>query len=194
VVGGNASGGDSAGEASTGPVCVFVTAGGGTGSGTCGSGILSSGSTMIDGGRATTPVLDQDGNVIDAAVATVGAGISNLPPGNLFGAGPTGLTISDRSASSFAITGLQNGRNYNVVVAAVDGMGNVGPASQLVCDQPAPVNDFWTTYRQAGGRAGGGLFPLEAVGQPVQSAAGIAMVVGTGLMALRRRRKRRRSR
>jgi hypothetical protein len=171
------------------PVCIFVTSGGGgTGaSSTCGSTVLAGNSTVLDASTTTT-VLDEAGNVIDASTTT-GGGISTIPPQNIVGAGPSGVTVSDKSTSSFTITQLQNGVTYNVVVAGVDGSGNVGPQSDVHCDSPAPVDDFWKTYRQAGGQAGGGFCALEAVGEPASSFAGMAILVGSTVLAVRRRRR-----
>jgi hypothetical protein len=82
--------------------------------------------------------------------------------------------------------------NYNLVVAAVDGYGNIGPPSGEVCGKPEPIDDFWKIYRQDGGNAGGGLCALEAVGARASSTAGILLVVGTSALLARRRTARRR--
>ena len=104
------------------------------------------------------------------------------------GGGSQGETLSDKSVGQYQITGLTDGTWYNVVVAAVDGTGNVGPASPEVCDYPAPVQDFWQTYRQDGGQANG-FCALETVGAGGPSLAGVgAVFVGAALLRRRRRR------
>jgi hypothetical protein len=175
------------------PVCVYQTSGGAaTNLGTCGSQALAnSSSTILDASTSSVApaVVDEAGNVIEGGTTTTGPiGISNIPPSYLLNAGSTGVTVSDRAASSYTIKGLKNGTTYNVVVAAVDGSGNVGPTSQEKCDFPAPVNDFWSLYRAGGGRAGGGFCALEAVGEPARSAGGIALAGVIGALVLRRRR------
>jgi hypothetical protein len=108
------------------------------------------------------------------------------------GASKGQLTISDKSVGTYTITGLKNGTTYNAVVSAVDAYGNIGPPSVEQCDYPAPVNDFWTDYRNDGGRAGGGFCALEAVGAPAGSSlAGVALVLGVGGIVRRRRRRSR---
>jgi hypothetical protein len=141
-------------------------------------------------GTSTVDIFDDAGNLIDAAVENGNGGLSTIPLANLVGANVDGVTVSDKSGGTYTITGLRNNIYYNVVVAAVDGSGNVGPPSVDVCDYPAPVNDFWTLYRNAGGSAGGGFCALEAVGEPVPSTAGIAMMVGATAIGMRRRRLR----
>jgi hypothetical protein len=75
-----------------------------------------------------------------------------------------------------------------VVVASVDGTGNVGPPSPEVCDYPAPVKDFWQVYEQDGGGAGG-FCALESIGAGGQSLAGVGIVFGIAAIARRRRRR-----
>jgi Fibronectin type III domain len=164
--------------------CFYITAGGPSTNTTCGDSTLASGFVEDSGATTSTEV--------DGSVETGIGGNSTIPCANLIGGcGATTPTVSSNQTGTYTITGLKNGTTYNVVVAAVDGSGNIGPPSAEVCDYPAPVNDFWNLYRNAGGRAGGGFCALEAVGEPVPAAAGVAMFVGTGLLAARRRRSRR---
>jgi hypothetical protein len=99
-------------------------------------------------------------------------------------------SVTAESSSALTITGLTNGSTYNVVVAAVDGSGNVGPQSTPeVCDYPAPVNDFWKLYKEAGGPAGGSFCALEAAGAPT----GLTLFsagLGAAAFALARRRRK----
>jgi hypothetical protein len=152
--------------------------------GVCSSNVLTSG-IVIDGGNVTT--FDEAG----AEITTNGSGgISTIPSANLVGIN-AGFTIASESAGTYTIVGLTNGVIYNVAVAAVDGSGNIGPISSVVCDDPAPVNDFWTNYRKDGGLAGGGFCALEAVGLPVGPAVAFG-AAATGLIGVLRRRRRRR--
>jgi hypothetical protein len=100
-------------------------------------------------------------------------------------------SVTGVGGSSLTISSLTNGVMYNVVVAAVDGSGNVGPqSSPLVCDYPAPINDFYKTYRLDGGSAGGGFCTLEAVGAPT-GASIVSFGFGALAFGLVRRRKKR---
>ena len=68
--------------------------------------------------------------------------------------------------------------------------GNVGLLSNLACQTPAPVVDFWNQYGRAGGLAGGGFCTLQGAGIP---AFGSVFGLGIGLAAgafVRRRRRR----
>lgn len=155
-----------------------------------------SNNTVVDSGTSSTvitPIFDDAGNEIDAGVSPTGGGLSNIPAANLVGVENDGVTVSGVSVGTYTISGLKNGITYYVAVAAVDGSGNIGPASNVVCDYPAPVNDFWTLYRNAGGGAGGGFCALEAAGEPVPSTAGIAIVIGATALGLQRRRRRKRA-
>jgi len=60
------------------------------------------------------------------------------------------------TGTSGRIKELKNGVQYSVAVAAVDGVGNVGKLSNVACNSPSPTDDFYTVYRDAGGKAGGG--------------------------------------
>ena len=84
--------------------------------------------------------------------------------------------------------GLVDYVTYTVVVASVDGTGNIGPPSLEVCDYPAPVRDFWQTYNEDGGKAGG-FCALETIGTGGAPAlAGVAGVLGLAAFMRRRRR------
>ncbi len=170
--------------------CYFITvsspgATGGTNG--CSDPLLAQG-IVQDSGAAVVTTVDEAGDDSGSIVSGVG-GISTIPTANLVGVSSATLeTVADKSAGQFNITGLQNGALYTVVVAAVDGYGNVGPPSTEVCDTPSPTQDFFKTYKSDGGGAGGGFCALDAAGAPVPSLAGAGLVVS--LAALLRRRKR----
>jgi hypothetical protein len=142
----------------------------------------------------TEPVYDEAGDLLsEGGVEEGSGGISTISPAYLIGVSSgTGMTLSDKSVGQYQITGLTDGNWYNVVVAAVDGTGNIGPASPQVCDYPAPVSDFWQTYRQDGGQAGA-FCALGTVGAGGTSLAGVGAVVLGAALARRRRRGERRS-
>jgi hypothetical protein len=148
--------------------------------GTCGSSVLGA-SVLQDGSTTTT---DDAGNVVSGQ-----GGISQVPSANFVDLSG-GATVSDRATGTHTITGLQDFQLYNVAVAAVDGYGNVGPASAQVCDSPAPVVDFWQQYRNDKGGAGGGFCTLEAVGSPVGPSLFLVGVGAVGVGFVRRRRSR----
>jgi hypothetical protein len=156
--------------------------------GTCTSTVLTAGIVIGSGAAVSTQEFDEAGNVIDSSVVSTGGGISTIPAANIVGLN-AGATIASESSGNFTIVGLTNGVTYNVAVAAVDGSGNIGPASTLVCDSPAPVVDFWNAYRNSGGLAGGGFCALEAVGLPVGPTVAFAGAAA-GLLAIARRRRR----
>ncbi len=139
----------------------------------------------------------------DGGSATTTAGIAGLTCQNLIGgtcsAGSQAYrntgdpTVIGSSVSAYTISGLTNGATYNVVVAGVDGSGNVGPqSSPEQCDYPAPIDDFYKSYRLDGGSAGGGFCALEAVGEPT-GASMVSIGLGALAFALARRRGKRRS-
>ncbi len=160
--------------------------------GLCKSTVLTAGIVIGAGTATSTEEFDEAGNVIDSSVVSGTGGISTIPTANIVSLN-AGATIASESSGTYTIVGLTNGVTYNVAVAAVDGSGNIGPASTVVCDYPAPVVDFWNAYRNSGGLAGGGFCALEAVGLPVGSTVAFAGA-GAGLLAIARRRWRRRRR
>jgi hypothetical protein len=173
--------------------CFYVFAGGTppssalSNAGSCESTHLSGGFMVTSGAT----VVDEAGDV------SSGGGISTIDCAYVVGVGSNcyaegGETVTGESTTQYTIRGLQDGTTYDVVVASVDGSGNVGPPSTCVHDFPAPVNDFWATYRSSGGRAGGSFCALEAVGLPVGSAA-LFGGLGAALLAGARRRGRKRS-
>jgi hypothetical protein len=194
---------DGASEASVGPLpydggCYYVNKGGqqpASANGyTCNDSILASGVTEdggLDASIITEPVVfDEAGDLLEAGSVEEGnGGISTIPLQYLLN-GSSGFTIADKSVGSYTIKGLLDGVTYTVVVASVDGTGNVGPPSLEVCDYPAPVRDFWQTYREDGGQASG-FCALETIGSGgASSLAGVAAVLGLAAFMRRRRRSR----
>ena len=127
------------------------------------------------------PVFDLEAGGDAGGVTLSGGGISEIPPA--YNAGE----IDSVTATSLTLTGLKNGKIYHVVVTTIDGSGNVGPVSTMVCAIPAPVNDFWKTYQVDGGRARG--CALEG-GPNTQAGSVLGLGVFAAIAALLRRRKR----
>lgn len=63
----------------------------------------------------------------------------------------TGLT-----ATSYQITGLENGFNYHVAITAEDEVGNESEVSAFQTGSPVAVDDFWEYYNSNGGGEEGG--------------------------------------
>jgi hypothetical protein len=91
---------------------------------------------------------------------------------------------ASESVASGEAQPLQNGVSYAVAVAAVDALGNAGPLSNVACATPKEVNDFFETYRNSGGSAGGGFCALGA--RPAPGAAAFFVVA----LLVRRWRRR----
>ena len=71
----------------------------------------------------------------------------------------------------------------------MDGYGNVGPLSNVFCQTPQEITDFWDTYKQAGGNAGGSFCALEAAGLPAETTVFGLSVLGAALLLVKRRRR-----
>jgi len=170
--------------------------------GVCSSSVLSNTNSVIfDAATPAVPVeeaasddaTDTDADLVEASTATPGGGISMVDPKYLYKPDPTtGITVGAMTASSYNITGLRNDVQYNVAIAGVDALGNVGPLSTLECASPGPINDFWDVYRASGGQAGGGFCALEAPGAPAGSAIVFGGAFTVAAAALRRRRRKKR--
>jgi hypothetical protein len=152
------------------------------------------GALLEDGGTdaqtVIQPVEDEAGDLIEGGTVEEGVGgISTIPAQYIYNP-QAGFTIPDKAVGKYTIKGLVDGVTYTVVVASVDGTGNVGPPSPEVCDYPAPVKDFWQVYEQDGGGAGG-FCALESIGAGGESLAGVGIVLGIAAIARRRRRSTR---
>jgi hypothetical protein len=198
-----AASGDDAAVVPADANCHVVNHGGTASGAACNSAVLMGGIASSDAGPVETPIATGDDGGGDAETVspstnTGPGGISTIPCQNGIGnlcqmsTGVRNLTVTGLTASTFTVSGLQNGTNYNFVVSAVDNFGNIGlPSAQTMnsCGVPALVNDFWTDYRSSGGQAGGGFCALEAVGAPASSTIAFAGA-GALLVAGARRRGR----
>jgi hypothetical protein len=214
--GGNASSGSSdassgSSDASNAPdaECVYeyVTGSKVTGTGGhCASSALTNDDTILASGTVET--VTDDAGAAEASTSDDASDDSDLDNGTDGGIVPGGgisqidskylyapdsvthITVGAETASNVTIKGLLNGVQYNIAIASVDALGNVGPLSNLTCGTPMPVNDFWDDYKAAGGQAGGGFCALEGAGAPAGSAVMVGGLVTALAGMLRRRRTR----
>jgi hypothetical protein len=96
-------------------------------------------------------------------------------------ADPTDIKYSSQASicSDVVVNGLTNKQEYSVVVYGVSASNNPSPASAAVSGTPLPTDDFYSHYKNDGGRETGGC----------STAAGAAgMLSALGLLALRRRK------
>lgn len=93
------------------------------------------------------------------------------------------------SGTSGRVTGLQNGVRYSVAVAAIDGVGNSGKLSNVTCQSPSPVDDFFKVYRDAGGQGGGGFCSVPGAIGHGAGLSGLALIVAAAVASMLRRRK-----
>ena len=86
---------------------------------------------------------------------------------------------------------MTNGTTYAIGVAAYDNLGNVGPLSTMICVTPGPIDDFFSVYRDAGGKAGGCELSTGSA-TPSGDSEGAGLLVGLGalgLIVVRRQRR-----
>jgi hypothetical protein len=95
----------------------------------------------------------------------------------------------DITSTTLKIEGLKNDTPYNIAVATLDAYGNVGPLSNVACQTPQEISDFWDEYKKAGGKAGGSFCALEAAGLPAETAVFGFSIVGAALVLAKRRRR-----
>lgn len=106
------------------------------------------------------------------------------PPAEAFFCGEQ----AGKSAGRGTVTGVTNDRVYTVGVVAQDIVGNEGTLSNVLCQYPKEVTDFYEAYTNAGGQGGGG-FCSMGYGRQATPWVGF-MLFGTALGWARRRRRR----
>ena len=99
---------------------------------------------------------------------------------------PSG-SATDKLATNGIANGLTNGTSYACAIAAYDTRKNDGPFSVVQCATPWYVDDFFSTYRRAGGKGGGGFCSIGHAGSAIGFAIPLAAIA---LLALRRRRSK----
>lgn len=132
---------------------------------------------LTEGGTcASNAFIDRDGKPIQPDLAfNAKYECGNLPVSS------TGSVVIARTLRGAA---LENRRTYAVALAASDSFLNVGALSSVVCEYPEETEDFWSDYKNNGGRAGGGFCSVENGAAPLGSFAvmGIVIVFGTSLV------------
>lgn len=92
-----------------------------------------------------------------------------------------------KTAARGTADGLTNDRVYAVGVVAQDIVGNEGVVSNVLCQYPKEVTDFYEAYTDAGGKGGGG-FCAFGYGREANPWRGL-MLLGLALGWARRRRR-----
>jgi hypothetical protein len=139
------------------------------------------GSTELAVSWIASPDSDIAGYNVYSAPA---AGAADAGCDNLINTSTATLTVVT-GATNTTLLGLANGTSYDVAVTAFDSFGNVSALSNIACNSPSAINDFWTIYNQSGGTASS--CTLGTNGAP---AAGILAAMG-GLVFLHRRKSKR---
>ncbi len=134
-----------------------------------------------------------------AADAGVEASLpANCPAGTPFaeGATPDDTYVQYQCGTASVgteatVKGLVDGVTYAVAVSGLDSVGNAGPLSNVACEAPGPIDDFFDLYKQAGGTGGGGFCSLSGVPGRARHAGLAGSIVFLAAAALMRRRSRR---
>jgi hypothetical protein len=92
--------------------------------------------------------------------------------------------VTGRSSRNGQAEDLANNTTYAVAVSSLDAVGNSGELSVVACITPKPVTTFYEGYKNAGGQGGGGFCQFGHLGQNALT----WLVLGAGLLVLRRRR------
>jgi MYXO-CTERM domain-containing protein len=85
---------------------------------------------------------------------------------------------------------LRNDVTYAVAIAAQDGLGNAGVASDIQCGTPTELEDFFELYSRYGGPGGGGFCSVSPGTGGGRSGAGASAAVLALLLGLALRRRR----
>ncbi|MEZ4373043.1 MAG: hypothetical protein R3B07_19630 [Polyangiaceae bacterium] len=174
-----------AGGATAGAGGATAGAGGataGAGGATAGAGgtLSAVGGTSAAGAAGTSGVAGTGGTASGSDCTASALIPGEIPPSD-YECGSTGTN----NATSGTVKGLLNGTKYTIGVAAVDNLGNVGTLSELACDTPEPVDDFYEVYRRAGGKGGNGYCSINQSSAPGMLGLVLAAM---GALVLRRRR------
>jgi len=153
---------------------------------------IDGGTGIADGGTALTSATDAASIGGLAAVGISEIDAATYGVGNVGGNTTSSYTITSIRYADGDAGPLINGHQYAVAVAAYDDDQNTGILSNLGCQTPEPVTDFWDSYQDDGGRAGGAYCALKAPAAPVAGSV-FGMGVGVAAIAYGRRRRRRNS-
>lgn len=147
-------------------------------------------STDLDAGAiadASCQTINTGGGTATLACTAPGFNTGGLPPESTIPKITVGI-----GSSQGLIEGLENGTSYAVTVAATDPYLNAGKVDDPICATPEVLDDFFETYRNAGGQAGGGLCTLNPATWPGEASAGLicATFAATSIVMRRRRNAR----
>ena len=143
---------------------------------------------LDDSGDASSVVVENDGGCVLVPNEATGSTCS-APGFTSTGPDSTVNSITVNATSSDAeIDGLTNGTTYAVAVVAQDLFLNAGTISSLICQSPIELNDFYETYRNDGGQAGGSC-ALDRVGGNGSGTA-LSVIAFSLVVTIARRRKR----
>lgn len=134
------------------------------------------------GGANTSLAAGGQAGAAPACDTTMVAG--EWPPEGAFFCGEQAGAVAGRGT----IKGVSNGQVYAVGVASRDLVGNEGVLSNILCQFPKEVTDFYEAYTFAGGRGGGGYCALGH-GRGAFSWLGLGLLGLTTCWARRRRRR-----
>jgi len=136
--------------------------------------------------EVVTPSSECSSTALAGAPADAGdGGVPRLPDAKYACAEIGGALGSRVVVEKIGDEPLVNDKSYAVAIAAVDSYGNVGAVSAPLCVMPGETTDFWETYREGGGGAGG--CSMDAAPLSTVTCALPCAVVVLGVL---RRRKR----
>jgi hypothetical protein len=179
-------------------------AGGSTSSGGAGGATTTTTSTTTTTGSTTTAAGGSGGSggtsaggsggttTTSSATASDDAGVSGgdgcpVSKAVISGRAPDhGYASFVQASGPATVDGLTNGKAYVIGVVARDKIGNLGRMSNVACGTPAQVSDFFSIYRQEGGRAGGGCSVAGPRDDAFAFAVGAVALLGLGLAGRRR--------
>jgi hypothetical protein len=161
---------------------------------TGGTGAFGTGATAGTGGTLTSALLDSGvttiGTATDAGTSACGPTslIAGQAPSLEFEAQYACGKITGNGANGETNKSLKNDVPYQVAVAAVDNVGNVGPLSTVQCATPLLVDSFFELYKRAGGPGGGGFCTASPGANSGRGLLVTALAILAGMLVVRRRR------
>lgn len=146
--------GGSAGGASGGGAAAAVAGSASSGGGSSGGTGSAEVPTDSDGAAGASGGADGATSDLECTTSLVAG---TLPPSDAVVCGEVDVASSDNGTAS----GLTNSVVYAVAVSAVDELGNPGPLSNVDCQAPEDLDEFFEAYRRAGGQGGGGFCSVD---------------------------------
>lgn len=139
--------------------------------------------TITPSSNGDTPAETSSGGTGSGGFAECATSLreGELPPADAIVCGEVEVGSSERGTAA----NLENSVVYAVAVAAVDELGNPGPLSNIDCEAPEDLDEFFETYRRMGGKGGGGFCALAPSGF---ASPWFALLVAAGSLGLVLRR------